>query len=70
MIPLVSDRPLELRTHRICQVFRILLQSESPIYLNSNAEKKLQNRQWLISATLPEFNHLQGTRSPTILHPR
>jgi hypothetical protein len=32
------------------------------MYLNSDPEKKLQVRQWLISATLPEFNHLQGQR--------
>jgi hypothetical protein len=28
--------------------------------LNSGREKKLQAPHWLISATLPEFNHLQA----------
>src|ERR1700740_2149423 len=40
-----------------------LFQSEPPTYLNSKVQKKLQVDQWLISATLPEFNHLQGTHA-------
>jgi uncharacterized protein (DUF1810 family) len=46
------------------QVFWILSLSEAPMYLNSDSGKKLQECQWLISATLPEFNHLQGSRDP------
>jgi hypothetical protein len=30
------------------------------MYLNSDQKKKLQLQDWLISATLPEINHLQG----------
>jgi hypothetical protein len=37
----------------------IFLVSESPMYLNSHARKKLQVCEWLISATPPEFNQLQ-----------
>src|ERR1700691_3503684 len=61
MVTPFSDPPLSLQTDRICPVFQILLQSESPTYLNSDAEKKLQFPQWLISATPLEFSHLQMT---------
>ena len=47
----------EPQTYRICQAFQILLRSEAPTYLNSDCQEKLQFPQWLISATLPEFNH-------------
>jgi hypothetical protein len=30
------------------------------MYLNSKPAEKLQVQQWLISATLPAFNHLQA----------
>jgi hypothetical protein len=30
------------------------------MYLNSKRAEKLQALGWLISATLPEINHLQG----------
>src|SRR5580692_12655653 len=36
------------------------LSPEAPVYLNSQLAEKLQVQQWLISATPPEFNHLQS----------
>src|SRR5258706_6401676 len=44
------------------QATQMLFQSELPNYLNSKIEEKLQVPQWLISATLLEFNHLRGLR--------
>src|SRR5580700_854950 len=38
----------------------VFLFSESPNYLNAQARKKLQVCEWLISATMPEFNQLRG----------
>src|SRR6202041_377080 len=38
------------------------LSPETPTYLNSPLTEKLQVPQWLISATPPEFNHLQTIR--------
>jgi hypothetical protein len=43
------------------QAAQILLRSELPIYSNSKLKEKLQFLQWLISATLLEFNHLRGS---------
>lgn len=41
--------------------------SEAPIYLNSDANKKLQVPHWLISATPLEFNRLLGAAVRTKL---
>jgi hypothetical protein len=58
--PLVSDPCSNRELDRI-QVFWIVFLSEAPTYLNSNPKEKLQVDQWLISATLPEFSHLQAS---------
>src|ERR1700722_1444087 len=44
-----------------CRIRSPDLSPEAPIYLNSPLTEKLQVPQWLISATPPEFNHLQTT---------
>jgi hypothetical protein len=58
-VPLVPD-PCSNPQPPNLQVFWILSLSEAPMYLNSDPGKKLQERQWLISATLPEISHLRG----------
>src|SRR5580658_7914379 len=68
VIPLVSDPPLRSNRPDL-PAAQILLQSQAPTYLNSDHEEKLQLLLWLISATLPEFNHLQAARSGQFLRP-
>jgi len=60
MIPLVRSAAPTANQPDL-QAAQILLLSEASMYLNSKLIKKLQLPQWLISATLPEFNHLRGS---------
>ena len=49
-------------TRRDLQAAQTFFPSVPPMYSNSNLKEKLQLLQWLISATLLKFNHLQRVR--------